>query len=120
MVQNDGTIPADRILKAHFILKWSKWPNGEPRAKAHLITQGFRDPDALSGALSADSPTLSRMGRNFILSIAANTGWATFSADVSTALLQGKEHPAHRTLWIQLPATPAECSAWTSTTTAHR
>ena len=104
MVQNDGAIPADRILKAHFILKWSKLPNGEPRAKARLITQGFRDPDALSGALSTDSPTLSRMGRNFILSIAANTGWTTFSADVSTAFLQGKEHPTHRTLWIQLPA----------------
>ena len=60
-------------------------------------------PDALSGTLSTDSPTLSRAGRNFILSI-ANTGWNTFSADVSTAFLQGKEHPSHRTLWIQLPA----------------
>ena len=33
-------------------------------------------PDALSGTLSTDSPTLSRAGRNFILSI-ANTGWNT-------------------------------------------
>lgn len=41
------------------------------------------------------------MGRNFIVSIAANTGLNTFSAGVSTAFTQGKKH---RTLWIQLPA----------------
>ena len=103
LVYDDGSIPPDRILKAHFILKLSKWPNGDPRAKARLITQGFRDPDAWSGQLSTDAPTLSRMGRNYIMSLAANTGWSTFSADVSTAFLQGKEHPSHRTLWIKLP-----------------
>ena len=43
MVKDNGTVPSDRILKAHFILKWTKWPNGEPRAKARLITQGFKD-----------------------------------------------------------------------------
>ena len=103
MIHDDGSTPQDRILKAHFILKWTKWPNGEPRAKARLITQGFKDPDALSGQLSTDSPTLSRIGRNYILSICANTGWSNFSADVSAAFLQGKEHPSHRTLWIKLP-----------------
>ena len=41
-----------RILKAHFILTWKKNEDGTPRAKARLITQGFKDPDALSGALS--------------------------------------------------------------------
>ena len=103
LVYNDGSIPPDRILKPHFILKWSKWPNNDPRAKARLITQGFRDPDAWSGQLSIDALTLSRMGRNYIMSLAANTGWSTFSADVSTAFLQGKEHPSHRTLWIKFP-----------------
>lgn len=29
-------------------------------------------------------------------------GWLTFSADISTAFLQGKEHDADRTLWIKL------------------
>ena len=68
-----------------------------------MITQGFKEPDALSGQLSTDSITLSRIGRNYILSICANTGWSNFSADVSTAFLQAKEHPSHRTLWIKLP-----------------
>ena len=43
------------------------------------------------------------MGRNYIMFLAANAGWSTFSTDISTAFLQGKEHPSHRTLWIQFP-----------------
>ena len=50
-----------RVLKAHFILKWSTTADGSPRAKARLITQGFRDPDAWSGALRTNSPTLTRL-----------------------------------------------------------
>ena len=96
--------PKERILKAHFILKWSKWPNGEPRAKARLITQGFRDPDALNGVVTTSSPTLSRLAKNFMLNVAATMGWRVFSSDVATVFLQGKEHPESRTLWIQLPA----------------
>ena len=34
--------PAERVLRSHFILKWSKNPDGSPRAKTRLITQGFR------------------------------------------------------------------------------
>ena len=52
-----------RVLKAHFILKWSISADGSPRAKARLITQGFRDPDALSGSLRPNSPTLTRLSR---------------------------------------------------------
>ena len=47
-----------RVLKAHFILKWSANADGSPRAKARLITQGFRDPDAWSGALRTIPPHL--------------------------------------------------------------
>ena len=98
----DEAVPG-RVLKAHFILKWSKHPDGSPRAKARLITQGFRDPDALAGNLESTSPTLSRLGRSCLLSLAANKSWGTFVADISTAFLQGQEHPAERTLWIRLP-----------------
>ena len=44
-------VPEDRILKAKFILGWKKNPDGSPRAKARLVVQGFRDPDALNGSL---------------------------------------------------------------------
>ena len=94
---------SSRILKAHFILKWSTNADGSPRAKARLITQGFRDPDALSGALRTNSPTLTRMSRGMILSIASLMSWTTFTSDISTAFLQGKPHHKDRTLWIKLP-----------------
>ena len=100
----EGEAPANRVLKAHFILKWSKHPDGSPRAKARLITQGFRDPDALAGLLDSTSPTLSRLGRTTLMSLASLKAWKTFIADITTAFLQGKEHPASRTLWIRLPA----------------
>ena len=101
-IDDQSSAPEGRVLKAHFILKWSKHADGTPRAKARLITQGFRDPDALAGVLTTESPTLSRLARNYILVIAAMNGWLTFSADISTAFLQGKEHEASRTLWIRL------------------
>ena len=98
-VDDATSSPPGRTLRAHFILKWGKHNDGTPRAKARLITQGFRDPDALSGALQTESPTLSRLARNYILVVATMFGWPTFSADISTAFLQGKKHEASRTLW---------------------
>ena len=101
-IDDQSNAPEQRILRAHFILKWGKHADGTPRTKARLITQGFRNPDALAGALTTESPTLSRLSRNYILAIACMNGWTTFSADISTAFLQGKEHAAERTLWIKL------------------
>ncbi len=91
------------MLKAHFILKWSTNADGSPRAKARLITQGFRDPDAWSGALRTSSPTLTRLSRGMILSICSTMKWCPFTSDISAAFLQGKAHSKERTLWIRLP-----------------
>ncbi|CAE7901478.1 GIP [Symbiodinium sp. KB8] len=100
----EAEAPAGRILKAHFILKWSKNSDGTPRAKARLIIQGFRDPDALAGLVDSTSPTLSRLGRTTLFSLTTLKQWTTFVADVSTAFLQGREHAPSRTLWVRLPA----------------
>ena len=69
----DGTQNAEqsRILRARFLLSSEKNSDGTPRAKARLIVQGFRDPDAFGGSLSTASPTLTRLSRNFIMAIAA-------------------------------------------------
>ena len=96
--------PPERVLKSHFILKWSKHPDGSPRAKAGLITQGFRDPDALAGRVASTSPTLSRLGRTCLMAIMSNLAWTNFVADITTAFLQGREHEEARTLWVRLPA----------------
>ena len=94
-----------RVLRARFLLNWKKNSDGTPRAKARLIVQGFRDPDALSGSLSTASPTLTRLSRNFILTIASMQDFQPFTADITTAFLQGKEFPkdSDRVIWIKLP-----------------
>ena len=88
-----------RTLKGRFLLKWSKNPDGTPRAKARFVIQGFKDPDALAGSLETSSPTALRMSRIFLLVLTIN-GWFLFTADVSTAFLQGK--PSDRQLWVAL------------------
>ena len=84
------------------ILKWSNYPDGSPRAKARLIVRGYNDPDALAGQVATSSPTTTRLSRSFVLSLAANMQWSTWTADVSTAFLQGR--PQSRKLWVKLPA----------------
>eukprot|EP00434_Breviolum_minutum_P021113 symbB.v1.2.018628.t1/scaffold1494.1/size117378/12 len=94
-----------RVLKARFLLNWKKHADGSPRAKARLIVQGFRDPDALNGTLNTASPTLTRLSRNFILTVATMQSFNLFTADITTAFLQGKEFPdgSDRVIWIKLP-----------------
>ena len=100
-----GEADPQRVLKARFLLNWTKNADGSPRAKARLIVQGFRDPDALNGTLNNASPTLTRLSRNFILSVATMQELDLFTADITTAFLQGKEFPdgSERVIWIKLP-----------------
>jgi hypothetical protein len=95
-----------RTMRARFLLKWRKGDNGEQEAKARLVIQGFRDPDALEGKLQTSSPTASRIARQLLLALAAIEGWTISVADVQTAFLQGK--PQERTLYVQLPAEAAK------------
>lgn len=94
-----------RTIRAKFILNWKKDDNGGRRAKARLICQGFKDPDALNGSLTTASPTLTRLSRSLILSITSMLGYTPFTADITTAFLQGKKYDPNsdRVLWIKLP-----------------
>ena len=82
-------------MRARFVLKWVTDQNGNPRAKARLVLQGFSDPDLLQGSLETSSPTLSRIGRQVLLAVAVNEGWSKFIADVSAAFLQGDRQQMH-------------------------
>ena len=82
--------PVERVLKARFILNWKKNEDGTPRAKARLVVQGFKDPDALDGTLSTASPTLTRLSRKYILTVATMMG-IIFTSDISAAFLQGRK-----------------------------
>ena len=74
----------ERVLKARFILNWKKNEDGTPRAKARLVVQRFKDPDALGGTLSTASPTLTRLSRNYILTVATIMD-IIFTSDISIA-----------------------------------
>ena len=91
-----------RTMTSRILLKWSKNPDGTPRAKARLVVRGFQDADALAGQLDTASPASTRLGRSVLLSISACLNWCGWSADVSTAFLQGL--PQERLLWVRLPA----------------
>ena len=93
-----------RIIRAKFILNWKKDDNGGRRAKARLICQGLKDPDALNGSLTTASPTLTRLSRSLVLSITSMLA-IPFTADITTAFLQGKKYDpgSDGVLWIKLP-----------------
>ena len=90
-----------RTLSSRILLKWSRNPDGSPRAKARLVVRGYTDADALAGQLDTASPASSRLGRGCLLSISACLSWCGWSADVATAFLQGL--PQERLLWVKLP-----------------
>lgn len=90
-----------RTLTSRIILKWFKNFDGSPRAKARLIVRGYNDPDTLAGQIPTSSPTTTRLSRSIVLSLAANLNWNMWTADVSTAFLQGRCQD--RKLWVKLP-----------------
>ena len=92
----------DRTFTSRILLKWAKNADGTPRAKARLVVRGYTDADALAGRLDTASPASTRLGRSCLLSISSCLGWCGWSADVSTAFLQGL--PQERLLWVKLPA----------------
>eukprot|EP00435_Cladocopium_sp_Y103_P036284 s1562_g9.t1 len=76
-----------RAIPAKFIFNWKKDDNGGKRAKARLSCQGFRDPDALN---SMDPSLL--YGITNLISITSVLGCIPFTADITTAFLQGKKY----------------------------
>ena len=97
---------AERVLKARWLLKWTKNPDGSDRAKARLVLQGYNDPDALAGKIATTSPVTSRLGRNLCLTLASCEGWRLWCADIKTAFLQAE--PQKRRLYVRLPKDAAE------------
>ena len=91
-----------RTLTSRMLLKWSRNPDGSPRAKARLIVRGYADRDALEGRVETSAPTTSRLSRSMFLSLSSCLKWSGWTADVSTAFLQGV--PQQRRLWVKLPA----------------
>eukprot|EP00959_Pyramimonas_sp_CCMP1952_P294406 6157859-Pyramimonas_sp.AAC.1 len=60
-------------------------------ADARIIFQGFRHKDVLTHNMDAESPTLSRVGRNLIFQLCVTRKRKVFSADVESASMQSKD-----------------------------
>ena len=90
-----------RTLTSRMPLKWSKNPDGSPRAKARLVVRGCNDQDALEAKVETTAPTTSRLSRSMFLSLSAILKWCGWTADVATAFLQGL--PQERQLGVKLP-----------------
>ena len=76
-----------RILTSRILLKWSKNPDGSPRAKVRLVVRGYNDHDAFEGKVDTTAPTASRLSRSMFLSLSAILKWCGWTADLATAFL---------------------------------
>lgn len=81
-IYNLHGVDKDRILGMRWVLVWKPITDESGtltgrKAKARLIIKGFQDPDLLH--ISRDSPTLSTLGRNLLLSLTSHFGMGTVS-----------------------------------------
>ena len=60
-------VPLKRIVSMRWILTWKQSLEGT-KAKPRLVAKGFVDPDLLT--ISAEAPTLSKIGRRCLLQLA--------------------------------------------------
>ena len=92
-VQDEHEAGAGEVVPARFLQRWKKTPEG-PKANARVIIQGFKHRDVLEKELETDSPTMSRVGRMLIYTIAVHRGWKIFSADVKCRPTASTRPPA--------------------------
>ena len=83
--------PAGTLVPMRFLLKWKTRPDGSTEANARVLFQGFKLAEVTSAPLDTQSPTLSRVGRNCLLTVAAHRRWRLFNGDVSAAFHQADD-----------------------------
>jgi len=75
------------------------------KAKARLCIGGHNCPDAQSGQLKTDAPTVQRTSVLVFLQVAANLGWlpSLATGDISSAFLQGKPRNVADPIYMEQP-----------------
>ena len=95
-------VPKNRIMSMRWVCTWKKIDGSdEKQAKARLVVKGFTDPDLIK--IRAESPTLSKVGRNCLLQLAASYKLTLSMGDVKTAFLQGNMGESERDIYGDLP-----------------
>ena len=103
------TVKKERVLKSRWALRdknASARSEKNPlplKAKARLVIGGHNCPDALSGKLKTDAPTVQRTSVLVMLQIAANDWWLdTLAAgDISSAFLQGEPRDVKDPIYME-------------------
>ena len=99
-------IPRERILGTRWVLVWKPIQDEHGvevgrKAKARLILKGYQDPELLS--VPREAATLSTLGRNTILSLAAQRRFKVYLGDIKTAYLNGDQTELERNIWAEPP-----------------
>ena len=88
--ENDAWRPVDRssapdgtIVPMRFLLRYK-----ESLPHARVILQGFKHRDVLGSKLDTESPTLSRLGKYLLTTLACTLRWKLGTMDVKSAFLQ--------------------------------
>ena len=84
---DNSTVQPGEAVPARLLLKWKR-KDGERKANARVILQGFKHVDVVSRKLDTESPTLSKVGRQLIILLCSHLGWRLWGADVKAAFLQ--------------------------------
>ena len=73
------------------------------KAKSRIVSQGFKDKQALTGKLDTDAPTLSAEGAAIIYQTAASHNWRLEQGDVHSAFISGGDLDDSRRLYFTVP-----------------
>ena len=80
---NRTDAPAGTIVPMRFLLRYK-----EDKPHARVILQGFKHRDVLESKLDTESPTLSRLGKYLLVTLACTLRWKLGTMDVKSAFLQ--------------------------------
>ena len=80
-----------QAIGMRWLLTWKLKEDGERKAKARAILQGYQDPSYEHRATT--TPVMTRMTRQLLLHEAARNKWRVRKGDVTGAFLQGREYP---------------------------
>ena len=104
VVDNYEFQEGDNLVTSRWLQSLKTYQSGEiAKFKSRLIIRGFQDTQITS--LKKDSPTVSKISIRLLLQFAVDHALDIFSADVSTAFLQGENYTQaeNRTVFVRVP-----------------
>eukprot|EP00438_Fugacium_kawagutii_P033053 Skav206312 [mRNA] locus=scaffold3460:26186:29314:+ [translate_table: standard] len=96
--QEEMTVDRSKVMA----MRWVMNLKAENQAKARLVVLGYQQPNLTT--VQASAPTMSRIARNLLLTLAANFSFTLMCGDVSSAFLQADQSLEEENLYVWAPA----------------